>query len=76
MTNEAREALREIEAHAEHSGDGGWFETLVRTHGPTITQWNVDAVHKWEDWPERTRVFPDSSPEGHRGRLGGRGRRG
>ena len=64
MTNEARrEALREIEAHAEDSGDGGWFETLVRTHGPAIRHWNVDAVHKWDEWPERTTVFPDSSPE-------------
>ena len=63
MTNEVREALREIESHAEDSGDGGWFETLVRTHGPAIRHWNVDAVHQWEKWPNRTTVFPDSSPE-------------
>ena len=63
MTNEVREALREIESHAEDSGDGGWFETLVRTHGPAIRHWNVDAVHKWDKWPARTTVFPDSSPE-------------
>ena len=63
MTNEAREALREIEAHAEDSGDGGWFETLVRTHGAAIRHWNVDLVHEWRQWPERTTVFPDSSPE-------------
>ena len=63
MTNEVREALREIESHAEDSGDGGWFETLVRTHGAAIRHWNVDAVHKWDQWPARTTVFPDSSPE-------------
>ena len=63
MTNEAREALREIEAHADHSGDGRWFETLVRTHGLAIRHWNVDAVHQWARWPQRTMVFPDSSPE-------------
>ena len=63
MTNEVREALREIEAHAEDSGDGKWFETLVRTHGPAIRHWNVDAVHKWDEWPARTTVFPHSSPE-------------
>ena len=63
MTNEVREALKEIESHAEDSGDGGWFETLVRTHGPAIRHWNVDAVHQWRKWPERTTVFADSSPE-------------
>ena len=63
MTNEAREALREIQAHAEHSGDGRWFETLVRTHGPAIRPWNVDVVYQWSQWPGRTTVFPDSSPE-------------
>ena len=63
MTNAVREALREIEAHADDSGDGDWFETLVCTHGPTIRHWNVDAVHPWEHWPQRTAVFPDSSPE-------------
>ena len=63
MTNEVREALKEIESHAEDSGDGGWFETLVRTHGPAIRHWNVDAVHQWRKWPERTTVFPDSSPD-------------
>ena len=57
------QALREIESHAEDSGDGGWFETLVRTHGPAIRHWNVDAVHEWKKWPERTTVFPDSSPD-------------
>ena len=63
MTNEVREALREIEAHADDSGDGKWLEELVRVHGPAIRHWNVDAVHQWREWPERTTVFPDSSPE-------------
>ena len=62
MTNEVREALREIESRAEDSGDGGWFETLVSTHGAAIKHWNIDTVHEWEKWPERTTVFPDSSP--------------
>ena len=57
------QALREIESHPEDSGDGGWFETLVRTHGPAIRHWNVAAVHEWKKWPERTTVFPDSSPD-------------
>lgn len=63
MTNEAREALREIEAHADDSGDGDWLEELVRVHGPAIHYWNVDAVYRWGEWPGRTTVFPDSSPE-------------
>ena len=63
MTNEVREALREIESHADDCGDGKWFEKLVQTHGPTIRHWNVDAVHQWKEWPERTTVFPDSSPD-------------
>lgn len=63
MTNEAREALREIEARADDSGDGDWFEDLVRVHGAAIGHWNVDAVHYWREWPGRTTVFPDSSPD-------------
>ena len=63
MTNEVREALREIESRAEDSGDGSWFEELVRMHGPAIGHRNVDAVHYWREWPGRTTVFPDSSPD-------------
>ncbi|MCY4661879.1 MAG: DEAD/DEAH box helicase family protein, partial [Acidobacteria bacterium] len=63
MTNKAREALREIEAHADDSGDGDWFEELVRVHGAAIGHWNVDAIHYWREWPGRTTVFPDSSPD-------------
>ncbi|MCY4659576.1 MAG: DEAD/DEAH box helicase family protein [Acidobacteria bacterium] len=63
MTDEVREALREIESHADDCGDGKWFERLVQTHGPTVRHWNVDAVYRWEEWPKRTTVFPDSSPD-------------
>ena len=35
----------------------------MRVHGPAIRHWNVDAVYRWEEWPGRTTVFPDSSPE-------------
>ena len=63
MTNEIREALRKIESHADDCGDGKWFEKLVQTHGPTIRHWNVDTVHQWKEWPKRTTVFPDSSPD-------------
>ena len=63
MTNKTREALREIESHADNCGDGKWFERLVQTHGPTIRHWNVEAVYRWNEWPERTTVFPDSSPD-------------
>ena len=63
MTNQVREALRKIEAHADDSGDGKWFEELVRALGPAIPHWNVDAVYWWAEWPRRTTVFPDSSPE-------------
>lgn len=63
MTNEVREALRRIASCAEDSGDGSWLEELVRMHGPAISHWNVDAVHYWREWPGRTTVFPDSSPD-------------
>ena len=63
MTNEALQALREIQAHAEDGGDGRWFERLVRAQGPAIRHWGLDAIYKWEEWPERTKIFPDSSPK-------------
>ena len=63
MKNGTREALREIEVHADDSGDGDWLEELVRVHGPAIRHWRVDAVHRWKEWPDRTTIFPDSSPD-------------
>ena len=58
---DAARAILEENAHRET--DGRWLEDLIADVAPHIRDWNVDGCWRWEDWPDRARVLPDSSPD-------------
>ena len=53
------QALNSLKQHDEDAGDGKWLETLVKDVGPLIQEWDIEVIHRWEEWPEREEVLGD-----------------
>ena len=51
------QALAVLEEHDNDAGDGLWLETLVEEVGTLIQEWDIEAIYRWADWPEREEVL-------------------
>ena len=52
--------MDELREHADDSGDGRWFELLVKRVAPLIPGWEIRAVDEWGEWPDRESVLEES----------------
>ena len=41
--------------------DGKWLETVVSEAAPFIKEWDIEMAWLWAKWPDRARVFPNST---------------
>ncbi len=60
VLEEARETL---EHYAHRQTDGKWLESLTEKVARHLTDWDVDDVHPWAEWPSRNQHYPTSTAQ-------------
>ena len=61
IQNLIEQAIRVIHDMSPQETDGTWLEDLTVQIGPHVKEWDITCCYPWSEWPEREKLYPDST---------------
>jgi len=61
IENLIAQAIRVIHEMSLQETDGIWLEDLTVQIAPHVKEWDITCCYPWSEWPEREKLYPDST---------------